>query len=100
MLIAGAAWIIFVSLISALMQTLAPDWVRARVLAVFLLVFQGSIAAGSATWGFVGQHVGVRGATLCRPRSDRLSGAEVGVHTAGRDLRHEPLVSLAHAGHP
>ena len=64
MLIAGAAWIIFVSLISALMQTLAPDWVRARVLAVFLLVFQGSIAAGSATWGFVGQHVGVRSALL------------------------------------
>ena len=64
MLVAGAAWIIFVSLISALMQTLAPDWVRARVLAMFLLVFQGSIAAGSATWGFVGQHVGVRTALL------------------------------------
>jgi MFS family permease len=64
MLVAGAAWIIFVSLISALMQTLAPDWVRARVLAMFLLVFQGSIAAGSATWGYVGQHVGIRAALL------------------------------------
>lgn len=64
MLMAGAAWIISVSLVSALMQTLAPDWVRARVLAVFLLVFQGSVAAGSATWGFVGQHLGVRTALL------------------------------------
>ena len=48
MLVAGAAWIVFISLVSALMQTLAPDWVRARVLAVFLLVFQGGLAAGSA----------------------------------------------------
>lgn len=41
MLIGGAAWIIFISLLSALVQRLAPDWVRARVLAVFLLAFQG-----------------------------------------------------------
>ena len=34
MLVAGAAWIVFISLMTALMQTLAPDWVRARVLAV------------------------------------------------------------------
>jgi MFS family permease len=59
-LVAGAAWICFVSLIGALMQTLAPDWVRARVLAVFLLVFQGSVAAGSAIWGGVAQRVGVQ----------------------------------------
>jgi cell shape-determining protein MreD len=31
--------------------TQAPDWVRARVLAVSMLVFQGAVAAGSATWG-------------------------------------------------
>jgi MFS family permease len=60
MLVAGAAWICFVSLVSALMQTLAPDWVRARVLAVFLLVFQGSVALGSAVWGAVAQRVGVQ----------------------------------------
>jgi len=64
MLAAGAAWICFVSLISALMQTLTPDWVRARVLAVFLLVFQGSVAVGSAVWGAVAQHVGVQTALL------------------------------------
>jgi hypothetical protein len=45
------AWIVFISLVSALMRTLAPDWVRARVLAVFMLVFQGGLAAGSASWG-------------------------------------------------
>lgn len=62
MLIAGAAWIIFISLVTALVQKLAPDWVRARVLAVFMLVFQGAMAAGSALWGVIGQHHGVASA--------------------------------------
>jgi MFS family permease len=53
MVIAGAAWIVFISLVSALMQSLAPDWVRARVLALFMLTFQGGLAAGSALWGAV-----------------------------------------------
>jgi predicted MFS family arabinose efflux permease len=60
--IAGAAWITFVSLISALIQTIAPGWVQARVVAVFLLVFQGSIAVGSAFWGAIAQRVGIRAA--------------------------------------
>jgi len=64
MLVIGAAWICFVSLISALMQTLTPDWVRARVLAMFLLVFQGSVAIGSAVWGAVAQRVGVQTALV------------------------------------
>jgi len=59
MLVGGAAWIIFISLVSALVQKLAPDWVRARVLAVFLLVFQGGMAAGSALWGAVAEHAGI-----------------------------------------
>jgi Transmembrane secretion effector len=29
-------------------QNLAPDWVRARVLAIFTLVYMGSFALGSA----------------------------------------------------
>src|SRR2546427_13039014 len=48
-----SAWIIFIALVSALAQTLSPDWVRARVLAVFLLVTQGGLAAESALWGAV-----------------------------------------------
>ena len=59
MLTAGAAWLVFISLISALVQTLAPDWARARVLAVFILAFQGGIAAGSALWGGVATRTGV-----------------------------------------
>lgn len=53
MLVAGSGWIVFISLVNALVQTLAPDWARARVLAVVVLVFQGGLAAGSAFWGAV-----------------------------------------------
>ncbi len=64
MLIAGAAWIVFISIVNALMQLLAPDWVRARVLAVFMLVFQGSLAVGSAAWGSIADHAGIHIALL------------------------------------
>jgi MFS family permease len=64
LLIGGAAWVVFVSLINALVQNLAPDWVRARVLAVFILVYQGSFALGSAVWGGVAQRVGIRAALV------------------------------------
>jgi len=48
----GAAWTVFMSVFNTLVQQLAPDWVRARVLSVYLLVYQGSVALGSTIWGF------------------------------------------------
>jgi MFS family permease len=59
LLVGGAAWVIFISLINALVQNLAPDWVRARVLAIFILVYQGSYSLGTAAWGAVAQRSGV-----------------------------------------
>jgi len=60
LVVGGAAWITYISLVSALVQKLAPNWVRARVLAVFMLVFQGGMAGGAAVWGVVAQHAGVQ----------------------------------------
>ena len=53
--LAGAAWTVFMSTFNTLVQNLAPDWVRARVLAVYLVVFQGSVSLGSAIWGFAAE---------------------------------------------
>jgi len=64
MLVAGAAWIVFISLVTALMQNLAPDWVRASVLAVFMLVFQGGLAVGSAFWGAFSARAGIHSPLL------------------------------------
>ncbi len=65
MFIAGSAWIMFISLINVLILNHAPDWVRARVLSVSTLVFQGAVAAGSAAWGGVAAHLGIHAALLC-----------------------------------
>lgn len=62
--VAGSAWIVFLSLFNVLVLNHAPDWVRARVLAVSTLVFQGAIAGGSAAWGIVAGRVGVETALL------------------------------------
>lgn len=64
MLVSGAAWILFISILTSLTQLVTPEWVRARVLAIYLLVFQGSTAVGSAVWGVVAQHWSVRVALL------------------------------------
>ena len=64
MLVAGAAWIVFISVMSALVQSLAPDWVRARVLSIFMLVFQGGLAAGSALSGALAARAGIQHALL------------------------------------
>jgi MFS family permease len=57
--IGGIAWIDVVASLNVSAQTVTPSWVRARVMAVYLLVFFGSLAAGSALWGFVASHTGV-----------------------------------------
>ena len=60
----GAAWTIFMSVFNTLIQRLAPDWVRARVLAVYLFVFQGSMAIGSVLWGASAERAGLEKALL------------------------------------
>ena len=59
MLVGGSSWTSIMSLFNIMVQELAPDWVRARVLAVYLFVFQGSVAAGSTVWGYVALHTNV-----------------------------------------
>jgi MFS family permease len=64
MLFGGAAWTVFMSLFNTMVQSLAPDWVRARVLAAYLFVFQGSVVIGSTLWGLAAEHTNVRLALL------------------------------------
>jgi predicted MFS family arabinose efflux permease len=64
LLIGGGAWISFISLFNVQILNQTPDWVRARVLAVSMLVFQGAVAAGSATWGTVAARAGLNTALL------------------------------------
>ncbi len=53
MLVAGLAWITMLSSLNTAAQLAAPAWVKARALAIYLLVFQGAMTAGSILWGTV-----------------------------------------------
>ena len=60
----GIAWIVVLASLNVSAQTATPSWVRARVMAVYLLVFSGGLAAGSAAWGFVAARLGVSAALI------------------------------------
>jgi MFS family permease len=49
----GACWLLVLSSLNTAAQHVAPGWVRARTLAVFQLVMQGGLAAGSLGWGLL-----------------------------------------------
>lgn len=65
----GMCWMITVSVFNVRGQTSAPPPLRARSLSVYMLVFQGSLAAGASVWGAVAGRWGVKtalvGAALC-----------------------------------
>ena len=57
--VAGLAWIAMMASLNGGAQATSPGWVKARALAIYLLVFQGSMAAGSTWWGSVASRIGV-----------------------------------------
>ena len=60
MLAGGFAWVSEMSSFNVAAQTVLPNWVRARALAVYLLVFQGGMAISSMLWGVVAERYGIR----------------------------------------
>ncbi len=64
LLILGAAWITALTTLNGVAQSILPNWVRGRSLAVYLTVFNGAMAAGSLTWGVIAQGIGVSLALL------------------------------------
>jgi Transmembrane secretion effector len=51
LLLAGVAWVAVVATINVAAQVALPAWVRARGLSIFMIVFNGMMALGSAFWG-------------------------------------------------
>ncbi|GGV72915.1 MFS transporter [Streptomyces longisporoflavus] len=71
---AGLAWIAVLSTLNAAVQARLPGWVRARGLAVYLLVFQGGQALAAPLWGLLAERLGLR-ATLLLGGALLLAGA-------------------------
>ncbi len=60
MLIAGLAWITVVNTLTVYSQLALPDWVRARGMAMYMMVMMGATSASAALWGQTASLIEVR----------------------------------------
>ncbi|MGH1487727.1 MAG: MFS transporter [Cellvibrionaceae bacterium] len=60
----GIAWMWTLSTFSVSAQGALPDWVRARGLAIYLMVFFGSMSVGSIIWGAIATNMGIKTALI------------------------------------
>lgn len=63
-LVNGFAWITVLSSLQVAAQTSVPAWVRARALALYIVVFSGGMAIGSLGWGALAQQTSTTTALL------------------------------------
>ena len=59
LLVLGFGWTATASTLNAELQLYLPGWVRARALAVYLMVFTGAQAVAAPIWGLIAQHSGL-----------------------------------------
>ncbi len=59
MAVGGMVWLILISTLIAVVQSVIPSWVRGRVLSVHMLTFFGGLAGGSTLFGFIAGLVGI-----------------------------------------
>lgn len=92
LILTGVCWMTVNSTLTTATQTSVPAWVRARTLAVYLLVFQGSMAVGSVIWGAIANRIGLRTTLLCAGIALLIAGAAtVRLRLAGlRELDTRP----------
>lgn len=62
MLVAGACWVIALSLFNVTVQLSSPRWVVGRSLAMYQMATFGGLAAGSWIWGATASAIGTAGA--------------------------------------
>lgn len=59
MLVTGAAWLAVLSTLHVSAQTAVPQWVRARALSLYLMVYAAGMTGGAVIWGAVAARWGV-----------------------------------------
>ena len=59
MVVAGLGSMAVISSLNVAVQSVLPDWVRGRGIAVYILSFQAGMASGAVIWGAVADDLGV-----------------------------------------
>jgi MFS family permease len=91
----GGAWIAVMSSLNSGLQLALPNWVRARGLAYYLVVFQGAQAVGAVIWGVVADRTTVATALLVAAVVLAL-GAVLGLRTPMPDTSKLDRTPSAH----
>lgn len=55
----GIAWLAAMSGFNVMVQTNIPQWIQARAISIYLLIFQGGMALGSVIWGNIASYFGL-----------------------------------------
>jgi MFS family permease len=64
MFVSGIAWLMVMTSFSTTVQLSVPRWVQARVISVYMLVFQAGLSVGSLVWGELADHLSLETALL------------------------------------
>lgn len=94
----GGAWIVALTTLNATAQSILPNWVRGRGLAVYLTAFNGAMAGGSVVWGLVAQQIGLA-ATLVAAGAG-LALASLALHRVRLPLGEADLAPSLHWPEP
>ena len=95
LVVGGAAWVgVQTTWMTAAHEAL-PEWVRARIIALILLLFQGCQALGALLWGALADVVGDSWALAAAAASMALAGAGFMRHglLPSRGIEPEPAAS-------
>ncbi len=60
----GIGWMLVGTTNLVAIQTAVPNWIRARAVAIYMLVFQGALAIGGAIWGLLASYMEVSGTLI------------------------------------
>jgi MFS family permease len=89
--VGGACWVLALSTLSSLYQLSLPQWVKARGMSFYLMVFQGGNAVGAAVMGVAAQHAGLS-ATLAIAAAGLALGPLTGLAWRFRPIRPAELL--------
>ena len=64
MFLSGIAWLLVMTSFSTTVQLSVPKWVQARVISVYMLVFQAGLSIGSLVWGELADHLSLQTSLL------------------------------------
>jgi MFS family permease len=91
LVLGGACWILALSTLNSVYQLSLPQWIKARGMSFYLVVFQGGNAIGSAVMGIAAVHAGLT-PTLVVAAAGLALGPLAGLRWKFRPIAPEDLL--------